>query len=195
MLEVDLKQAQSPGNNIMRRPKPYYKKSHHAWYVNLNGQTIRLATEAEGETVAYEKYDARMAGKQPMTDGSAVCALLDRFLEHHESKSAAATFQFYSNALSSFGRYVGPKLRLCDLKPAHVYDWVEHDHQTKKRFTKQGVVDTGEPTSDNYRRNLIRAIKAAFRWAERREDIDRSPVRNVDLPTATPRHLLDSRTV
>ena len=27
-------------------------------------------------------------------------------------------------------------------------------------------MDTGKPTSDNYRRNLIRAVKAAFRWAE-----------------------------
>ena len=30
----------------MRRPKPYFKKSHHAWYVNLNGKPNRLATEA-----------------------------------------------------------------------------------------------------------------------------------------------------
>ena len=33
----------------MRRPKPYYKKSHHAWYVNLNGRLKRLASEEEGE--------------------------------------------------------------------------------------------------------------------------------------------------
>ncbi len=47
----------------MRRPKPYYKKSHHAWYVNLNGRPVRLATEEEGEEAAYAKYDKLMAGQ------------------------------------------------------------------------------------------------------------------------------------
>ena len=47
----------------MRRPKPYYKKSHRAWYVNLNGKTTRPASE---EAAAYAKYDKLMANGQPL---------------------------------------------------------------------------------------------------------------------------------
>ena len=171
----------------MRRPKPYFKKSHRAWYVNLNGRPKRLASEEEGEEAAYREYDALMAGRQPIKDDTPVVAVLDRFLDYHKAKSADATYQFYHNALDSFAHFIGPKLRLSDLKPGHVYDWIERSHRTAKKATLAGMVDTGRPTTDNYRRNLMRAVKAAFRWAERREDIDRSPVRNVELPTARPR--------
>jgi integrase len=113
--------------------------------------------------------------------------LLDHFLEYHKSNSAPATFQFYATGLNSFARYIGPKLRLVNLKPFHVYDWIDRNHRTVKRATPRGIIDTGKPTSDNYRRNLIRAVKAAFRWAERREYIERSPIRHVELPPARPR--------
>ena len=171
----------------MRRPKPYYKKSHHAWYVNIHGRPIRLASEAEGEEAAYTQYDKLMAGSQPIAHDTPVVDLLDRFLEHHQSESADATYQFYRNALDSFAHYIGPKLRLTSLKPFHVYEWIKRDHKTAKRATQKGVVDTGKPTTDNYRRNLIRAVKAAFRWAEECEHIDRSPIRHVKLPSARSR--------
>lgn len=171
----------------MRTPKPYFKKSHKAWYVNLNGRPVRLASEEEGEQVAWDRYYQLMAGKQPIADNNPVAAILDRFLDHHKTKSAPSTYQFYVNALNSFANHIGVKMRLCDLKPFHVYDWIDRNHRTVKRATPKGTIDTGKPTSDNYRRNLIRAVKSAFRWAERREYIDRSPIRYVELPTARAR--------
>ena len=170
----------------MRRPQPYFKKSHHAWYYNVNGRPVRLATEEEGEKAAWDKYHKLMAGRQPVADDDPVVTLLDRFLDHHKNKSADATYQFYRNALDSFAHYIGPKLRLSDLKSFHVYDWIDRNHRTVKKATPNGTVDTGRPTSDNYRRNLTCAVKAAFRWAERREHIDRSPVRYVEMPMPAP---------
>jgi len=119
--------------------------------------------------------------------------LLERFLEYHTQKrSADATYRFYQHALSSFGRFVG-NLRVSHLKPYHIDDWIAQEHQTIKRAkpngqdengkTKYIVTDTGKPTSDNYRRNLIRAVKAAFRWAQRKEHIDRNPIQYVELPS------------
>jgi integrase len=128
-----------------------------------------------------------MVAQQPLKEDCPVASVLDHFLEHHKNKSAPATYEFYFHALNSFAHYIGPKLRVCDLKPAHVEDWIDHNHRTAKRATPKGTIDTGKPTSDNYRRNLIRAVKAAFRWAERRGNIDRSPIRYVELPTARSR--------
>jgi hypothetical protein len=31
----------------MREPKPYWKKSHNSWYVNLRGTTRRLDADKE----------------------------------------------------------------------------------------------------------------------------------------------------
>ncbi len=47
---------------MKRQTKPYFKKSHKAFYVNLNGKPIRLASEAEGREKAMEAYFRVMAG-------------------------------------------------------------------------------------------------------------------------------------
>ena len=66
-----------PGETAVRQPKPYFKKSHNAWYANIgpNGRPVRLASKTEGEDKAYEEYHAKMAGRQPVdSDGqAAIC--------------------------------------------------------------------------------------------------------------------------
>ena len=47
--------------------------------------------------------------------------------------------------------------------------------------------ETDRRISQNHRRNLIRAAKAALKWAEEQEHIDRSPIRHVKVPAAVPR--------
>jgi len=170
----------------MRQPKPYHKhigKGKNAkgrgWYANIgpNGRPVRLATEEEGETVAWNKYHSLMAGRQPIKVDCRVVDLFARFLEYHKLRSADATVDFYANALHSFGEFVG-NLRVCDLTPQHIDEWIERCHWTVKR--------TGKPTSNNYRRNLIRAVKAAFRWGQRKQKIP-NPVADYELPPARPR--------
>ena len=39
----------------MRKPKPYFKKSHRAWYVNLNGRPHRLGTDEQEARAEYDK--------------------------------------------------------------------------------------------------------------------------------------------
>jgi integrase len=178
----------------MRQPKPYHKhigKGKNAkgrgWYANIgpNGRPVKLATEEEGETVAWDKYHSLMAGRQPVKADCRVVNLFARFLEYHKLRSADATVDFYANALESFGQFVG-NLRVVDLTPQHIDNWIERCHWTVKRVTKKGVVDTGKFTSNNYRRNLIRAVKAAFRWGQRKQKIP-NPVADYELPTARPR--------
>jgi hypothetical protein len=59
--------------------KPYYKKSHRAWYPDIGPgkRPVRLASEEEGEEKAYEKYYAKMAGRQPVDHTTLVADLLD----------------------------------------------------------------------------------------------------------------------
>jgi integrase len=142
--------------------KPYYKKSHRAWYVNLKGRPFRLAVE---EDVAWEKYRALI---QPV---DRVKELIRRFLDYHETNSEPGTHRFYSKALDSFCRYLNPSMRVSELKPFHVTQWI----------------DAIIPRSDNYKRNLIRAVKACFRWAKDQEYIEHSPIRSLKVPSAVSR--------
>jgi integrase len=148
----------------MRRP--YYKQSHKAWYVNLNGRPVRLASLSEGEEAAWNRFNALT---QPVDK---VVEVVRRFLTHHNANSAPATHRFYSKALDAFCRHIAPTTRVADLRPYHVTQWID---AWKK------------PIGSNYKRNLIRAVKTCFRWAEDQEYIERSPLRKLKVPPATAR--------
>jgi len=173
----------------MRQPKPYYKKTHKAWYVNL-GPGRRPVKLGGDEDKAYQEYHRLMAGRQAVLPNCTILDLSQRFMDHHKAHSAPRTVKFYYDALDSFTQYWG-SLKVADLKPYHVQEWIDRCHKTVRRAAKVGDKyvsrDTGRPTTDGHRRNLIRAVKACFRWAEDQEYIDRSPIRKVKVPPARPR--------
>jgi integrase len=146
----------------MRQARPYYKISHKAWYINLKGRPVRLGTE---EDAAWDKYKALI---QPVDK---VVEVVRRFLDYHKTNSAPGTLGFYCKALDSFSRYINPTMRVSEIKPYHVTQWI----------------DTIKPRSDNYKRNLIRAVKTCFKWAEDQEYIEQSPIRNIKVPPAVSR--------
>jgi integrase len=163
---------------MKRQPKPFYKKSHKAWYLNLNGEQVRLASEEEGWNVAIERYAEVMAGRLPPEQNQPAAVLLHRFLASLES-APAATRRFYSRPVRSFIDYIGVTLRVSDVQVYHIANWVKDCHAIKK--TKGGK-PTDRPTSSTYRHNLVRAVKTAFKWAEDKGYIRQSPVRKVKVP-------------
>ena len=156
----------------MRQPKPYFKKSHSAWFANIgpNKRPVRLASQEEGEEVAWGKYHTQMGNRQPVTDDCTVATILDRYLEHCQRNRAESTYKERRRNLESFAKFVG-NLRLSALKVHHVWDWIDQCHRLVKR--------TGQDTSTTHRYNLIRAVKTAFQWAEDQEHIDQSPLRKL----------------
>ncbi len=80
---------------------------------------------------------------------------------------------------------------VADLRPYHVTQWIETRRLSRRSRRVKGTneyltSETDRPISQNHRRNLIRAVKAAFKWAEEQEHIDRSPIRHVKVPAAVP---------
>jgi len=116
----------------MRAPKPYFKKSHNAWYANIgpDKRPVRLASEAEGEAKAYERYYQIMADRQPVAPDSPVVELLDRYLEHCHDDLAESTYRNRRRTLESFARHIGSKLKVSALKPHHVSNWIKQYKET-----------------------------------------------------------------
>jgi integrase len=161
-----------------RQPKPFFKKSHRAWYLNLNGKQIRLAGEEKGHDKAMEVYYSVMAGRLPPRQDQTAATILHRFLKAHES-SPASTRRFYARPIRSFIDYIGHALRVSDVQVYHVENWVAERHQYRR--LKSGK-RTDKPTSSSYRHNLVRAVKTAFKWAEDKGYIAKSPVAKVKVP-------------
>jgi len=162
----------------MRQPKPFFKKSRNTWYVELDGHQFSLGPDEEA---AWDQYHQLMA--QRGIDGAAlsqpdalVIDLCQKFLSWQESHGSPGTYDFYSDPLDSFTKYLGPKKRLRDLKPFHVQEWLD------ARFKR---------VSQNYRYNLIRAVKRPFIWARKLGYIHTDPLASVSRGQQIPRRVTD----
>jgi integrase len=125
---------------------PFFKKSHKAWYVNLNGKQVRLGADEAMARTAF----ARLVGVHDYT----VAEMIELFLAQPRKES---TQSFYRQGLAPLTQH--GHLYVKDLKVHHV----------------QGC------------RNVLRAAKTCFKWAEDQQYIERSPLHGLKVPPATSR--------
>jgi len=157
-------------------PKPYFKKSHRAWYVQVRGRQFNLGKD---EAEAFDRYHSLMKAHRngtldaEFTDGTddlAVIAVLDRFLDACAKEAAPRTYDSYRMRLDSFARFLKMAKQLdlgvCSLKPIHVLDWL----------------DSHPNWSPGMRRGGIQSVQRAFNWAAEVGLIESSPVAKMRKP-------------
>ncbi|HMP06138.1 MAG TPA: hypothetical protein PJ982_07310, partial [Lacipirellulaceae bacterium] len=149
----------------MRTPKPFYKKTHKAWYLERGGRQIRLAaTEPE----AWTEYHRIMASDLPVTSKTTVTQLVDQFLAWLRANRKPGTHEWYKNHCESFTRHVKARLLVADVRPYHVDKWLQ----------------TRSHTSPTYRNGGCRAVAGCFNWAKKQGLIPASPIAGMDRPRA-----------
>jgi integrase len=114
----------------MRQPKPWFRKSKNAWYVQIGKSQRHLAYGEENEDEAYRVYYRLMAeeGRTPEKKTAALQSvmLFDLFLEHSEKHNSLDTYKWYRNFLQSFADFHGyGKLPVADVQPHHVNRWLD----------------------------------------------------------------------
>ncbi|MEZ6043090.1 MAG: tyrosine-type recombinase/integrase [Planctomycetaceae bacterium] len=143
--------------------KPFYKKSHGAWYVNHHGRMIRLSQDKEE---AFKAYHELMASEAPASSNDSVATLMNSYLDWCKKNRSAQTYIWYKEFLSSFARSIGVRLRIGSLKPLHITQWT----------------DTQEGWNDTTKHNAVRAVKRVFNWAVKEGRLRISPIQNVERP-------------
>jgi hypothetical protein len=150
----------------MRQRQPFYKKSHACWYVQINGSQVRLDKDRDK---AFAEYHRLMAGQTPATSKTTVEALVDQFLVWIQQNRAPATYDWYLNHCQSFIKHVGHRLKVSDVKPFHITQWLEKSHK------KSG---------NTYKNGACRAVARAFNWAKKQGLIAASPIAEMERPAA-----------
>jgi hypothetical protein len=156
---------------MARFRKPFFKKSHAAWYVELDGRQVRLG---DGREAAFERYHELMADRRkaerfavpgepaPMSLGE----LLDKFLATAFKGRAAATRQWYADKLTPLVNHLGREAVARDVKPLAVDEWV-----------------TAHPDwSAGTARNLWRAVQRLYRWGKKKGAVPESPLVEQEKP-------------
>jgi integrase len=164
---------------MARFRKPFFKKSHNAWYVQLDGKQVRLA---ETEDEAFEKYHELMAARKkaarfitpgvpaPYTLGR----LLKEFFKNAFEDCSAGTRGFYEEKLVPLVGHLGEEFPVADLKPMHVETWIGA-HPNWKKGTK---------------RTVWQAVHRLLRWGEKTGRTPHSAVSDYQKPGATRRTVI-----
>lgn len=165
-----------------REPKPFYKASHKAWYVQKDGKQHRLGPVMDDE--AKRRYHQILAAKpeekpaDPVVAGDdpIVATLIDDFLfsvqqDVKREKLAPRTYDWYYYHLSKFASYLG-EMKLSAFKKTHLKKWLETDYP-----------DAG----NNYLNGAVRTVSRLFNWAIENELISTNPIAHFKRPSYTPR--------
>lgn len=164
----------------MRQPKPFYKQSHKAWYVERGGKQVCLVKGDKTETQdqAHREYHRLMAGELPTTSKTTVAEIVAQFLAWCEKNRAPATAKWYAKYLDhspksakvrrTFLDYIGDRKLISDLKPNNVQRWLD---------------DRYEGVSDNYKNCAARAVATCFNWAADLQILEGNPVKGFKRPS------------
>lgn len=161
----------------MRQPKPWYRASKEAWYVEHNFKQHRLGHHPEGYPPpkkskagwsppppildAFYRLMAADPANLPKPQVILTAQVCDLFLDHsqkHHSPDCYANYRYFLQAFSDdHGR-----LPAAEVKPFHVARWLD-----------------AHPTWNGGRRHAVIAVKRAFSWADQQGILSSNPLRTV----------------
>jgi integrase len=154
-----------------RFPRPFFKRSHRAYYVQLDGRQVRLAEEKDEALRAYHDLMAsreRPAALPRPAGAPLFVEIADRFLDFCKEHRAGSTYGWYREKLQLFAAEVAGRLAVDQLRPYHLDDW----------FAKHPNWSSGT------RHNAARAVMRALSWARKRGRIQVNPLTGYEKPRA-----------
>jgi len=156
----------------MRQPKPFFRKQTKSWYVQIGKRQINLGRNKEE---AWTKYHEMMSSELDLNYyDSTVVQLLDSYLDWCEKRRAKSTYNNTKRFFKSFIECVGRRLKVRQLKPKHVTQWM----------------DLHPNWSANSQNTAISMVQRAFNWAVKQGHINRTPLPYIeDKPTRTRREV------
>lgn len=161
----------------MKQPKPWFRASKSAWYVEHQLKQVRLGDHPDGAPPpkkskagwnappaildAFYKLMASDPANLPKPDKILAAVVCDLFLDHSQQHHAPDTFANYRHFLRSFCVACG-RTPAAELKPIHVTRWLD-----------------ANPKWKGGRRHAVIAVKRAFSWAEQQGVLPANPVRGL----------------
>ena len=143
--------------------------------MQIAGKQVSLGRDREA---AFRHYYELMqtSPSDPVPAATPKCPtvpeIADAFLDWVKQERAAKTFEWYQSRLQEFCQRL-PDLKVNDLKPFHVQEWVN---------SRKGL-------SQTTRRNLVRSVKTCLTWAVRQGYIEKNPIALLQVPSAEHREV------
>lgn len=144
----------------MRTPKPFFRKQTKSWYVQLGKRQVNLGQDKKA---AWQKYHELMLDRSEPSRVEFVVDLLDQYLDWLFNNRKPATYELGKRYLSRFAAFVGQQMRVDDLTPRKVSQWIE------------SKTTWGSTTSND----AISVVQRAFYWGFNNQLISKNPIRRI----------------
>lgn len=105
-----------------REPKPFFRKSKRAWYLQLGKRQISLGKDKK---LAWIKYHQLMADGEPIQETATIEMLFERYLGWVEEHRKPGTYAKIRRDLSSFAGFIGKQAKIAALSGSDLASWVE----------------------------------------------------------------------
>ena len=149
-----------------RDPKPWYRQDRDAWFVTINGRRFNLGPDREAAHARFHELMLNGGDDRPL-DRLSLFRLFDEFLEWLQAQRSARTYEWYSDFLQQFAKFLKVDRPAETLKPYDVLRWTaKHPNW-----------------SSTYQNNAIRSVQRPYRWAHRLGLLDRNPIEFIEKPS------------
>ena len=164
---------------MARQTGIWWWEARKCYYTWLNGRQRRLDPNKSKALRVW----AELVGKnETVGQNMPVSNLLNAYLDWSELNHAKGSHKQIRPLILSFGESLPPGLRVGQLLPKHLTEWID------KRCPKHPK-DDSIPVSANTRRDYLAIVRGAFGWAvsENERRIPYSPFGKYRMPKKTPR--------
>lgn len=134
---------------MARSPKLNWTKSLNQYTTTIAGKFYRLGPDKEEAVKKYQWCLNKNHLSEPINLHPSLAEIADLWLEHVRQKHSEERYKIDCDRISEFVRFAGKKIKVEDLKPSHVSDWLE-----SKQPLKPGTI-----------RQYTAIILAALNWA------------------------------
>lgn len=149
----------------MKFPKPFFRASKQAWYLQLGKRQISLGKDRDKAFKRYQEILLHDLGQAPIEDAHlTVAQISDLFVEWSGSHHAVETRDWYHTYLQSFCDSCGG-LSVQDLKPFHVTRWL-----------------ADKAWGSTTQHQAISCVKRALNWAVDEGLLTDNPLKRVRKP-------------
>lgn len=151
---------------MSRDPKPWYRQDRDAWFVTINGRRFNLGPDREAAQTRFHEL-MLTGGDDRSLNGVSVFRLFDEFLEWTQAQRSARTYEWYSDFLREFSKFLKVDRPAEKLKPYDVLRWTARHPNW----------------SSTYQNNAIRSVQRPYRWAHRLGLLDSNPMEFIEKPS------------
>lgn len=156
-----------------QRKGPWRRGQNGHWYTTIGRKLVKVADKTTSYADAFQAYVELVAHPQQAPPGRMTIGVLcNSYLEWCQGNRAEKTYGWYRGFCKSFVESAGVNLRVADLRPYHLQQWL------LRAFPN---------ATDNSKHGAIRAICRVLNWATNNGMIDRNPILGIEKPTRTSR--------